>query len=80
MTLEALAGPARARALRALAAPMTVGELARLLGVVPSAASHHVDVLEAAGLVARRRAGREVVVSRSARGAELLTLFDRAPG
>jgi DNA-binding MarR family transcriptional regulator len=54
---------------------MTVGELARLLGVVPSAASHHVDVLEAAGLVARRRAGREVVVSRSARGAELLTLF-----
>jgi DNA-binding transcriptional ArsR family regulator len=33
------------------------------VSVVPSAASHHVDVLEAAGLVARRRVGREVVVN-----------------
>ena len=74
MTLDALTGPSRARVLRALSVPMTIGELAALLDVVPSAASHHVDRLQAAGLVTRRRAGRSVLVSRTARGAELLTL------
>ena len=74
MTLDPLTGPSRARVLRALHQPRTIGDLAALLEIVPSAASRHVDVLEAAGLVARRRAGREVLVARSARGAELLAL------
>jgi DNA-binding transcriptional ArsR family regulator len=76
MTLDLLTGPNRARMLRALHEPRTVGELAALLGIVPSAASRHVDVLEAAGLAVRRRAGQQVLVARSARGAELLALYE----
>jgi DNA-binding MarR family transcriptional regulator len=76
MTVDAFTGPSRARVLRALGVPMTLGELAALLDVVPSAASYHVDLLEAAGLVARRRTGKTVLVTRTARGAELLALCE----
>jgi DNA-binding MarR family transcriptional regulator len=48
---------------------------------VPSAATHHVTALEAAGLVTRERSGRHVLVRRTARGDALLELYrdsDRA--
>ncbi|MDX6581098.1 MAG: hypothetical protein QOI10_282 [Solirubrobacterales bacterium] len=74
--LEALVGQQRARLLRALDRPRTVGELARTLIAVPSAATHQVTALEAAGLVVRRRDGRCVVVHRTVRGARLVELYE----
>jgi DNA-binding transcriptional ArsR family regulator len=53
--LKALLGVPRARILRAVGSPVTIGSLAELLQAVPSAATHHVDALEAAGLVERAR-------------------------
>jgi DNA-binding MarR family transcriptional regulator len=43
---------------------------------VPSAATHHVNALEAAGLVVRDRHGRNVLVRHSARGRALLDLYE----
>jgi DNA-binding transcriptional ArsR family regulator len=77
-TLEALVGPQRARLLRALERPRTVGELARTLIAVPSAATHQVSALEAAGLVVRRRDGQCVIVHRTLRGARLVELYEPA--
>jgi DNA-binding transcriptional ArsR family regulator len=74
--LEALLGPQRALLLSALQVPRSVGKLAEALMAVPSAATHHVGALEAAGLVVRERAGRNVVVHRTARGAELVALYE----
>jgi DNA-binding transcriptional ArsR family regulator len=74
--LEALLGPQRALVLMALGAPRSVGELAERLIAVPSAATHHVGALEAAGLVVRERSGRRVIVHRTARGAELVALYE----
>jgi DNA-binding transcriptional ArsR family regulator len=76
-TLEALVGPQRALLLRALDRPRTVGELAETLIAVPSAATHQVSALEAAGLVVRERAGQRVFVHRTVRGARLLELYER---
>ena len=45
---------------------------------MPSAATHHVSALEAAGLVRRERRGRHVVVRRTARGEALLALYEVA--
>ena len=75
--LEALVGEQRARLLRALDAPRTIGGLAETLMAVPSAATHHVRTLEAAGLVTRERDGRSVIVHRTHRGTELVGLYDR---
>jgi DNA-binding transcriptional ArsR family regulator len=61
--------------LRALDRPMTAGELAVLLGIVPSAITHHLAALEPAGLVLRQRRGRSVLVHRTARGGRLLQLY-----
>jgi hypothetical protein len=77
LALDALLGPPRAAILRLLDDPMTAGELARSLGLVPSATSHHLNALERGGLVHRERAGRSVRVSRSARGTSLLHLYGR---
>lgn len=74
--LEALVGPARARVLRHLDRPTTAGDVADALLAVPSAATRHVTVLEEAGLVARERQGRNVVVRRTVRGTQLLALYD----
>ncbi|MDQ4047885.1 MAG: winged helix-turn-helix domain-containing protein [Actinomycetota bacterium] len=74
--LEGLLGPQRALILRRLDRPTTAGELAGALLAVPSAASHHVSVLERAGLVERERQGRQVMVRRTQRGTELLALYD----
>jgi DNA-binding transcriptional ArsR family regulator len=76
-TLVALLGGPRATILRALDQPQSVGELARRLIAVPSAATHHVDALQSAGLVARERQGRRVQVRRTARGSALLALYER---
>ena len=63
--LSALLGPQRALLLVALHRPLSIGSLAEALMAVPSAATHHVDALEAAGLVRRERAGRRVIVHRT---------------
>lgn len=74
--LEALLGIPRAQILRATGRPTSIGRLAEALYAVPSAATHHVGALEAAGLVIRVRRGRHVVVERTARGEALLDLYD----
>jgi DNA-binding transcriptional ArsR family regulator len=76
--LEALVGLQRARLLRTLDRPRTVGELARTLIAVPSAATHQVSTLEAAGLVVRERDGQRVLVHRTARGSRLIELYERS--
>jgi len=76
--LEALIGPQRALVLRELETPRSVGTLAEALIAVPSAATHHVGALEAAGLVVREREGRRVIVHRTARGRRLVALYDEA--
>jgi DNA-binding transcriptional ArsR family regulator len=78
-SLEALIGASRAALLRALDQPATVGELARRLHIVPSGITHHLHVLEPAGLVMRRRAGRTVNVHRTSCGDLLLALYVSGP-
>jgi DNA-binding transcriptional ArsR family regulator len=73
--LEGLLGIPRAQILRALGCPTSIGRLAEALRAVPSAATHHVSALEAAGLVTRERSGRQVLVRRTARGEALLDLY-----
>lgn len=75
--LEALLGPQRALIIRKLDRPTTSGALADALMAVPSAASHHLAILEQGGLVERERQGQRIVVRRTARGTELLALYDR---
>jgi DNA-binding transcriptional ArsR family regulator len=74
--LAALIGEQRARLLRALDTPRSVGRLAETLMAVPSAATHHVGTLETAGLVFRERDGRRVMVHRTSRGTRLVGLYD----
>jgi DNA-binding transcriptional ArsR family regulator len=76
--LESLLGIQRAQILRALRRPASIGTLADILHAVPSAATHHVNALQAAGLVQRHRHGRNVLVDRTARGEALLELYDDA--
>jgi len=45
---------------------------------VPSAATHHVSALAAAGLVLRDRSDRSLLVRRTARGDALVALYDAA--
>ena len=58
-------GRTRARILVAVAAPATTTQLARRLGISAAGASQHLTALAAAGLVTRRREGREVLYVRS---------------
>ena len=76
--LEGLLGIPRAQVLQALDCPTSIGRLAEALHAVPSAATHHVSALEAAGLVTRERSGRHVLVRRTARGEALLNLYDQS--
>ena len=76
--LAALLGDRRATVLRLLDRPATAGAVAAALEAVPSAATHHVRALEAAGLVVRERAGQHVRVHRTDRGTALLALYDGA--
>lgn len=74
--LDGLLGGPRALILRLLDRPATSGALAAGLQAVPSAATHHVSALEAAGLVVRERRGQNVLVHRTARGSALLALYE----
>ncbi|RZQ61421.1 ArsR/SmtB family transcription factor [Amycolatopsis suaedae] len=67
-----LLGRPRAEILRALRSPATTTDLARALGVTPSAVSQHLAVLRASDLVARTRAGRNVLYRTTALGTRLL--------
>ena len=61
-TMQALAAPSRVRILSRLAAgPCSVGELARDVSMEQSAVSQQLRVLRHLGLVARERAGRQVI-------------------
>jgi DNA-binding transcriptional ArsR family regulator len=75
-TLEALIAPSRAAILRALDRPVSAGGLAERHGFSPSGITHHLGALEQAGLIARERAGRRVVVRRTSRGTRLLALYE----
>jgi hypothetical protein len=74
-SLGLLLGPVRAQVLNALARPLTMGELAALTGLAPSAITYHCERLTAIGLVERERRGREVRVSRTRRAEQLTELF-----
>jgi DNA-binding transcriptional ArsR family regulator len=76
--LEGLLGIQRTQILRALRRPTSIGTLANILHAVPSAATHHVNALQEAGLVQRHRRGRNVLVDRTARGEALLELYEDA--
>jgi DNA-binding HxlR family transcriptional regulator len=63
--LAALLGRTRARILAGLPAPVSTTELARRLRITPGGVSQHLSALAAAGLVSRRREGREVLYLRT---------------
>ncbi|MFI2204305.1 ArsR family transcriptional regulator [Streptomyces sp. NPDC020192] len=63
--LVQLLGAPRTTLLRLLAEPLPTVELARRLGVTPSAVSQHLRILDATGLVTRARDGRRVLYRRS---------------
>jgi Bacterial regulatory protein, arsR family len=69
--LASLIGAPRAQVLDMLAEPLPTVEIARRLRVTPSAVSQHLKVLHAAGLVARARAGRQVLYRRTSLGDQL---------
>jgi DNA-binding transcriptional ArsR family regulator len=77
-TLDALLGIPRARILRELDVPASNNRLAAALQTVPSAATHHVTALVAAGLVERDRSNGSLLVRRTSRGDALLALYERA--
>ncbi len=66
-TLSALAHPGRLAVFRLLvragAEGMAAGEIAREVGVLPNTLSTHLAILDHAGLVRSRRAGRSIVYS-----------------
>lgn len=70
--LAHLIGRRRASLLAALDRPESTLELAERTGWSPGGVSSHLGVLLRAGLVARRRAGREVYYSRTATGDTLV--------
>jgi DNA-binding transcriptional ArsR family regulator len=54
---------------------MAAGEIASLAGAPPSTMSHHLGLLERAGLVGSRRDGRSVVYAADYRGTRRLLAF-----
>ena len=73
--LALILGPLRAAALRALRQSLNVGELAAAVQCAPTTATYHVHQLAVAGLVSCERRGSSVLVSRTARGNELVDLL-----
>ena len=73
--LALVLGPLRAAELRALRQPLNVGELAVAVQCAPTTATYHVHHLAAAGLISCERRGSSVLVSRTARGDELVDLL-----
>ncbi|GAB2940189.1 winged helix-turn-helix domain-containing protein [Nonomuraea fastidiosa] len=73
--LRLLVGDVRAAILTALERPLTMGALARRVGYAPNAVSYHCNRLESAGLISRRRDGREIYVERTPRASVVVDLF-----
>ncbi|MYW89988.1 winged helix-turn-helix transcriptional regulator [Amycolatopsis rubida] len=71
--LPDLLGATRARALHALAVPLSTAELAGEIGVTPVAASRHAGVLRRAGLVESQQDGKTVRHAVTATGQALLS-------
>ncbi len=67
-----LLGETRAALLGALADPRSTGELARELHLSEPTVSYHLQILLAAGLLVRRRRGRQVLYQHTALGTSLL--------
>jgi DNA-binding transcriptional ArsR family regulator len=76
--LELLLGRSRAAVLAALARPASTSALALRLGLSPSTVSGHLAVLDRAGIVSRRRAGRAVLYALTETGEGLVSLLARA--
>jgi DNA-binding transcriptional ArsR family regulator len=74
-SLEALIGSARAGLLQRLDRGLTAGALAEASRLSPPSTSYHLRALESAGLVVRRRSGRNIIVHRTFRGTRLLSLY-----
>ena len=71
LTFQAMSDPARRAILQRLAGGSApVGELARPLEMTAPAVSHHLKVLERAGLVERRAEGQQRVISLRPEGLE----------
>jgi DNA-binding transcriptional ArsR family regulator len=77
-TLAALLGPARAAVLTLLATPMTTTQLVAITGQGLGSVGRHLQVLRAAGLLERHRAGRSVLYRRSPAGDLLVRIQDEA--
>ncbi|MGW3952993.1 ArsR/SmtB family transcription factor [Streptomyces sp. NPDC004752] len=71
-SLDALLGSARAEVLVLLGSPMSTTQLTAVTGQGLGSVGRHLKVLLEAGLVARRRAGRSVLYSRTATGQVLV--------
>ena len=56
--------------------PLAAGAVAEAIIATPGAATHHLRALEGAGLIVRERSGRNVIVHRTARGTNLLGLYN----
>lgn len=74
-SLALVLGPLRAGALKVLARPRTMRDLARLLHCAPSTATYHCDQLERAGLITRERRTQSVWVARTGRADEMIELL-----
>jgi DNA-binding transcriptional ArsR family regulator len=71
-TLSALLGPARARVLVLLDSPKSTTQLVALTGLALGSVGRHIQVLHAAGLLGRSRAGRSVLYYRTSAGDSLV--------
>ncbi|MEU5552993.1 MULTISPECIES: helix-turn-helix transcriptional regulator [unclassified Micromonospora] len=69
--LDRLIGPNRADILVRLTNPLSTSQLAAITGLSLGAVGDHLRVLRDAGMVTRRRSGREVLYWHTARGAAL---------
>jgi DNA-binding transcriptional ArsR family regulator len=75
-SLRKAVGSGRAQVLEMLADPVTTGELARRLHYTAGAVSQQLTNLKQAGLVESERRGKRVFHRLTARGENLLALFD----
>ena len=71
-TLSALLGPVRARILVLLDSPKSTTQLVAFTGLALGSVGRHVQVLHAAGLLGRSRAGRSVLYYRTPAGDSLV--------
>jgi DNA-binding transcriptional ArsR family regulator len=75
--LELALGAGRAQVLQGLRTPATTGEMAYRLSLTSGAISQQLDRLKRAGLVESHRSGKRVYYRLTARGEELIALFER---